>query len=175
MVTQHFLEVEKILLAKNLIKDICRERQSSLALRYSVKAGVLYPFISQISLTAMWMQQGKPNWLCRSAGIRARCLRRIVPVQVLEKKLLAISVRMMLRLAAWGIYAAWRVFLRTHNDILLYFSASLLAYTYIFTDIHTHSQIFTHIHTQSHTFTHIQTLSHIYTPIHTHTHTYTHT
>ena len=41
----------------------------------------------------MWMQQGEPKCLWWSVGIRARYCRRIVSVQVLKKKSLAIPVR----------------------------------------------------------------------------------
>ena len=56
----------------------------------------------QIALTAMWMQQGKPNCSSRSVGIEARYCRRIVPVQALEKN--QIPVWKMLHLAAGCLY-----------------------------------------------------------------------
>ena len=154
----------------------------------------------QIALTAMWMQKGKPNRLCKSVEIRVWYCGIIVPVQGLEKKLLAIPVRKMLCLAAGCLYAAWLVSsthawcppvplsilggVHTHTHIPTY--AHLPIHTHIHTHWHAfiyiyiHSHLHTHTHSQicthTHTFTQIytRTHSHIFTRIHTHAPTHLH-
>ena len=132
---------------------------------------------SQIALTAMSMKQGKPNFLCRSVGIRARYCRRIVPVQVLEMKLLEISARRMLRMFARPGGCP----LRTRNETRPRSSASLLTYTHTFTHInthkhtHVHTPIPTHIHTHTDTYTFTHTFTDAFTHTFTHIHTQSHT
>ena len=136
--------------------------------RVSLRRALLRSF-PQIALTAVWMQQGKPNCCCWSVRIKARHCRRIVPVQVLEKKLLAIPARRMPVLRPGVSTRSGGFPLRTNNDTRLCSTASLLAYT--------HTHIHTHNHTHSQTFTplsiHIRTYSHAYTYLYTHLHSHT--
>ena len=126
------------------------------------------------------MRQGKPNYFCRSVGIRDR----YCTYSNSGKKLLVIPVRMILRLAAGSLFAAWRVsfaLAKWHPSVLHNILVSLHPpthnYTHTFTRIRAHSQIFTDIHTHSNTFTHIHTHSQGYThiPTHIHAHTFKHT
>ena len=143
---------------------------------YRVEACVFTRFM-QIALTVMWMQKGKPNWLCKSAGIRTRYCIRTVPVQVLEKKLLTYS-------CAKDAPCCGRVSLRDLTGVLyarIITSACALQHscwpTHIFTHIHTFTH--THIHTHTFTYTHIRRYSQTFTHICTHwnafTYTHTHT
>ena len=140
------------------------------------------------------MQQGKSNCLCRSEGIRASYCRRIMTVQVLERKSLAIPLQKMLRFAAGCLYtrpggsramtpacAPQHLCWPTHTFIHIYAHAfththshTRITFTYIHIHTHSHSRTFRfthiHIHTHLHTFALIQI--HIHT--HSHSHTFTH-
>ena len=113
--------------------------------------------------------------MCTSVGTGARYCRRIVPVQVQEKKLLAILLRRMLRLAWPGgcLYAC------KMTSACATQHPCWPTHTYIHTHTHTHSPTFTDIHRHSHTHMHIHTHAHTYSHIHSHTskhsHTFTHT
>ena len=120
----------------------------------------------------MGIQQGKPNCLCRSVWIRARYCRRIVIVQVLEKKLLEISERsapscgrVSLRGLAGVLYSRIMTPACAHQHPC----GPTHIFTHIHTRIHRYSQTCTHSHTHSHTFKHIHTHTHTYTSIHSHT------
>ena len=143
----------------------------------SVEAGV-FP---QIALTAMWMQQGKPNSLRESVEIRAKNCRRTVPVQVLKKKLLAILVqiilypadRVPLRGLAGVVYARIMTPTCAPQHPCLPTHTHTCIHTYTFTDIHIHSHTYTQTHT--HTNTHLHTHAHLHAHIHAHSQIFTHT
>ena len=124
-----------------------------------------------IALTAMWMQKGKVDNLRKSLGIRASYCRRIVPDQALEKKLLAIPVRRMLRLAAGCLYAYLAVILYARIITPACAPQHPCWPTHLFkTFTYTHLQTFTHIHT--HTYTYTLTYTHVQTFTHAHTRLY---
>ena len=131
----------------------------------------------------MRMQQGKPNCLCRSIGIRAKYCRRFgkeiisnssaedAPScgRVALRSLVSILYARIMTPACASQHSCWPTHIFTHGHT---FHSHVSTHIHTFTCIHMHSHTFTGIHTQSHTFTHIQIHLHIYTFTCTHTHSY---
>ena len=95
----------------------------------------------RIALEAIWRQQCKPNYWCSSVGLRAKYCKRIVPVQISEKYLLATPVRRMIRLAAGHLYVAWQVFF-THTWWHPPVPLSILVGLHVYTHAGTHTSLF---------------------------------
>ena len=131
----------------------------------------------------MWMQQGKPNCLCRSVRIRARYCRRAS--SSFEKEFISNScakdAQSCCRVSLCGLaggaqepaciphHSCWPTHTFTHIYTFTHIHTHSQIFTYIYTYSHTHTHTFTDIHTRSHTFTRIYT--HMY--IFAHSHTYT--